>query len=435
MFSLRKSQTPKWTNWSETVLIHPESIYYPKTVGDVVDLAGICKAERKSIRAVGRGHSFTPLAATSELLVSLDHLSGIESVDRENNLVTIWAGTTLKTLGELLFEQGYAMENLGDINVQSIAGAISTGTHGTGADFGSISAQVTQLTIVTPSGEILEVSREKNSAYFQAMRLSLGMLGIIVKIQLRVIPVQQMVSESYRMSLVDCLAKINELRRNNRHFEFYWFPHTKTVQIKRMNSTDMPTTKKSSFQELVVENGLLWGLSELCRMQPKLTRPVSHISARGVPVSKNAGPSHEMYATKRLVKFNEMEYAVPAELMTTVLKDIRHVIAKKKIQVHFPLECRFVKKDAIWLSPAFERDVAFIAVHMYKGMYFQGYFDAVEEVFQYHGGRPHWGKMHTMTAEKLQAAYPHFDDFLSVRKKLDSDGMLLNGYVKRLFNI
>lgn len=435
MLSLKKSQPAKWTNWSETVLGYPETMHYPKTVGDVVDLLSLCKNEGKSIRAVGAGQSFTPLAVTSELLVSLDGLSGIDSVDTEHNLVTVGAGTTLKRLGTLLSQHGYAMENLGDINAQTIAGAISTGTHGTGSDFGYISTQVTMLTIVTPNGGILDVSEQKNSDYFLALRLSLGLLGIIVKVQLRVVPIQQMVSENYLMPLDECLEQVNELKRNNRHFEFYWFPRTETVQVKLMNSTNLPTTKKNSFQELVVENGLFWGMSELCRIQPTLTKPVSYISAKGVPVSKNVGQSHEMYTTRRLVKFYEVEYSVPAAIVTTVLKDIQHVIDKKKIQVHFPLECRFVKRDTIWLSPAFERDVAFIAVHMYKGMHYQDYFDALEEVFQYHGGRPHWGKMHTMSADQLQAAYPHFDDFLSLRRKLDNNGMLLNEYLKRLFTI
>lgn len=428
----------KWKNWSETVVAYPESIKSPGSVDALRDIVVHCKNKGKTIRIVGAGHSFTPLAATSEILVNMDHLSGIDAIDFDNNLVTVWAGTTLKRLGEHLHELGYAMENLGDINAQTIAGAISTGTHGTGIKFGSISTQVTLLTILTPNGDFKEISQMENEAYFQAFRVSLGMLGMIIKVQLRVIPEQQLISESYRMDFDNCLSKLDDFCETNRHFEFFWFPYTKSVQVKQLNPYEKlkaKNTKRSCFNELVIENGVFKILSEICRLQPRLTRPVSNISALAIPNGKEIGDSHSMFATPRLVKFYEMEYSVPADKMIAVLRDIQHVLDKRKFRVHFPIECRYVKADDIWLSPAYGRDSAYIAVHMYKGMEFQAYFEAIEEVFQYYDGRPHWGKMHTMTPDKLEKVYPKFNDFLTIRSRLDPNGMLLNGYLRRLFAI
>ncbi|HLS61727.1 MAG TPA: D-arabinono-1,4-lactone oxidase [Virgibacillus sp.] len=437
MFSIKHTKQ-KWKNWSEVILSQPEATYYPKQADDIIQILQDCQVNQKTLRVVGAGHSFTPLVATSEILLSLEHLSGIETIDHANHIVTVWGGTTLKDLGELLHEQGYAMENLGDINAQSIAGAISTGTHGTGVTFGSLSTQVTQLTVMTASGDIIEVSESSNISYFHAMQLSLGMLGIIIKVHLRVIPSHQLVSESYRASVTDCLHNIQELKENNRHFEFFWFPHTETVQIKQLNRlTDqiVAERKANKFKEVVIENGVFWLLSELCRLQPKLSKHVSALAARGIPTGKEIGFSHSIYATPRLVKFNEMEYSVHAEDMAAVIKDIQYVLMKRKLTVHFPIECRYVQQDDIWLSPSYQRESAYIAVHMYKGMKFKEYFDAVEEVFQHYDGRPHWGKMHTMATKHLREAYPRLDDFLQVRKELDPTGLFLNDYVRNLFSI
>ncbi|HLR09113.1 MAG TPA: D-arabinono-1,4-lactone oxidase [Bacillota bacterium] len=436
MFSMKRDV---WQNWSQTVYCHPEKIHYPKNIDDVIQLVTACRRLGKSMRIVGAGHSFTPLAATSEWLVSLKYLSGIAAIDRAKQSVTVWAGTTLKDLGQLLYDEGYAMENFGDINAQSVAGAISTGTHGTGIGFGSLSTQVTMLTIVTASGEIMDISAKNTPQLFDAARLSLGMFGIIVKVELSVIPTQKLVAESYRTTLEHCFNNLDMLLDTNRHFEFYWFPYTETVQVKILNNaghnTVKSTGKRAAFKKYVIENGLFWILSEITRTLPAISKRTSQISAMSVPTGIESGESHLLYPTPRLVKFREMEYSVPAAYLPAVLNDIRYTIEKENIRVHFPIECRYVQADNIWLSPSYNRDSAYIAIHMYKGMTFQTYFDAVEKVFQHYNGRPHWGKMHTMTAEQLENLYPHFQTFLHLRQEMDPNGIFLNPYVKHLFNI
>lgn len=428
----------KWKNWSETVLSEPQRIHYPQGIKDIQKVVQTCNEMGKSLRIVGAGHSFTPLVATSDILISLDRMYGIEAIDEENNLVTVWAGTTLKSLSKLLHECGFAMENLGDINEQTIAGAISTGTHGTGAKFGSLSTQIAMLTIVTANGEVMEISPTQHPAYFDAICVSMGMLGVIVKVQLKVVKQHQLMKKSYSLSLNEFFPQLEALRTDNLHFEFFWFPHTRAVQVKTMNSLEneqLNPKKVSPFNSIVMENGALWILSEISRINPKLAKTMSKTCAIGIPAGTEIGHSHKIFNTPRLVKFREMEYCVAQEEMATVLNDIRYVIEKKKIQVHFPIECRYVKADDIWLSPSHKRDSAYIAVHMYKGMPFQEYFDAIEEVFAYYNGRPHWGKMHSLPRERLAALYPKWDDFLHVRTELDPYGVLLNPYLRDLFGI
>lgn len=436
MFSIKKETT--WKNWAETVLSEPEAIKYPTSIQDIQNILESCLQYGKKTRVVGAGHSFTPLAATGDILISTDRMYGIEAIDGVRDLVTVWAGTSLNSLGKLLHECGYAMENLGDINEQTIAGAISTGTHGTGSDFGSLSTQVAMLTIITPEGEVMEVSQTQNPAYFNATRLSLGLLGIIVKVQLKIVKQHQLVKKSYSVTLDKLLPQLETLRSDNRHFEFYWFPHTETVQVKTVNrvENDYPiANKNNTLSSIVVENGALWALSEIYRLQPKLAKTISKACSLGIPNGTKIGHSHDIFVTQRLVKFREMEYCVPQENMASVLNDIRYVIEKKNIRVHFPIECRYVKSDDIWLSPSYKRASAYIAIHMYKGMPFQDYFSDLEEIFAYYGGRPHWGKMHSLSNERLADIYPKWEDFLQVRKELDPNGIMLNPYLSELFGI
>src|SRR5690625_4741186 len=220
MLSVKEKQLT-WKNWSESVVARPKKIVKPKSLDELVTFVKSCVKQHITIRVVGAGHSFTPLVATSEALVSLDHLSGIEHVNYDEQLVTLWAGTRLKDAGPMLHEHDFAMENLGDINEQSVAGAISTGTQGTGIQFKSLSNQVAAITLLTASGELLEISRNENEQYFEAVRLSLGMLGIIVKVTLKVVPMYQLKENSFKLSLSEGLHNLDMLKRDNRNFEFF----------------------------------------------------------------------------------------------------------------------------------------------------------------------------------------------------------------------
>lgn len=433
-----KENQKVWKNWSGIVHSTPKHVVYPRCVEDIVSLVKKCAKEEKSIRVIGTGHSFTPLVQTSDVLVSMDRLAGVGKVDEKSRTVDVWAGTKLKDLGEALYKQGWAQENLGDIDSQSIGGAIGTGTHGTGIQFGSLSTQMVEMQIVTASGEVLTCGEQENPQLFKALQVSLGMLGIIVKMKIRVVPATVLQYNSQRLSIEQCFRRLHELRDNHDHFEFYWFPHTDVVQVKLMDETDeKPSGNRfwNDTNQLVMENALFGVLSRGCRIFPKLCKPVSRLSARFVPVGNEIGYSHQLFTTKRLVRFNEMEYSVPAEKMETVVRDIRQCVADHGFEVHFPVECRYVKGDDIWLSPAYGRNSAYIAVHMYKGMPYVNYFTEIEAIFRRHNGRPHWGKMHTLRAEELAVLYPQWESFRKIRNEMDPNEMFQNSYLKKLFAV
>jgi FAD-linked oxidoreductase len=340
-------------------------------------------------------------------------------------------------LGDQLLKRGLAQENLGDIDVQSIAGAISTGTHGTGARFGSIATQVVGLTLVTASGEVIQCSETERPDIFKAAQVSLGALGVIAEVTLRVVPAKRLRFVSRRERVDDVLANLERYKQENSHFEFFWMPYTPWAQVKFLNETDDPPSKTNLFgtlNKIVLENGLYWVLSETARIARPTTRTISRVSAMGIATVSETDYSHRLFATPRAVKFQEMEYNIPAADFLAVLAEIRAVMKREKFNVHFPIECRFVQSDDIWLSPAYQRESAYIAIHMYKGMPYERYFRAIEPIYQPYGGRPHWGKMHTLDAATLATRYPRWDDFRRVRAALDPDGVFLNDYLRRLLD-
>ncbi|MCR8644211.1 FAD-binding protein [Paenibacillus sp. N1-5-1-14] len=433
---MKQVANPTWRNWSRLAVSKPQQLLYPESIQDVVDIVHACRKNWTKIRIVGSGHSFPPLARTDFTLVSLDAMQGILKIDREAQTALVWAGTKLKKLGEDLFAAGWAQENLGDINAQSIGGAIGTGTHGTGVQFGSLSTQVVGLTVVTADGSVIECSEEVNPQIFKAMQLSLGTLGIIVQVRLKVIPAQRMHFQSQMASFTECMENLVKWRQEHRHFEFYWFPYTDQTQVKFMNATDLPASKNSvwnNLNKLVMENAAFWLISEGCRIFPKICQAASRLSAKAIPTMSEAGYGHQLFATLRLVRFSEMEYSVPADSMQAILEEVKATIERKQFAVHFPIECRYVRGDDIWLSPAYDRDSAYIAVHMYKGMPYKDYFTTLENIFLRHGGRPHWGKLHSLRESELNRLYPKFEDFLEVRRILDPDGLFSNDYVSGLF--
>ena len=431
------SQTRSWHNWSGSVQCKPQQVAKPASIDALVQIIKACSGDNRHVRVVGSGHSFTPLVQTDDVLMSLEHIQGIEEIDSERSAVTVLAGTTLKTLGEALYARGLAQENLGGIDAQSVAGAISTGTHGTGIRFGTLSTQVEGLTLVTATGELLECSPGRNPDIFKAAQVSLGTPGVIAKVKLRVVPAKRLHFKSHRERLSDCLTNLEHYNQEHSHFEFFWFPHTPWAQVKFLDETEAPVSTSSfwgNFNKIALENGLYWLLSECCRLLPSLSRTISKLSAMGVAPINEVNYSHRVYAAPRVVRLQAMEYAIPVEHTQTVLGEIQACINQHRFQVHFPLGCRFVHADDIWLSPAYQRESAYIAAHMYRGMEYKSYFRHIEEILLRYDGRPHWGKMHTLDAARLAALYPHWHDFRRIRATLDPRGLFLNDYLRRLFD-
>jgi len=422
-------------NWAGNVDFEPFKVVMPRGQSDLVGTITQARADRRKVRCIGSGHSFTRLIETDDVLLSLDEMQGVLSHD--TSTATVRAGTKLKKLGADLDALGFGIENLGDIDVQSIAGALSTGTHGTGAKFGILSTQIEALKIVNGLGDVVEISAAKNPELLNAARVSLGGLGIISEVTLKAHPRYKLAMEQTKASLDEALANIEKYNETHRHFEFFWFPHTNTVLQKLTKLTDeepLPVTFSQHFTDVVLENAAFEGISKISRLVPVWAPTISKICASLASSNRRRDWSYRVFATPRWVKFVEMEYGVPMEHFRDVIRDIEKELAASNHQVHFPIECRFVKGDDIWLSPAFGGDRAFIAVHMYRGMPYKNYFDAMEKIFVKYGGRPHWGKMHTLRGPQLARLYPHWDDFQRVRKQMDPDGVFETSYMKELWN-
>ena len=425
-----------WSNWSRYVQFTPQQIIRPDSLGELQRIVGESGRNGRHMRVVGSGHSFTPLMRTEDLLISLDNWQGIEEIDVAKGSVKVRGGTKLHYLGEALFAHGVAQEYHGDFDAQSISGAISTATHGTGINFGTLSTQVEGLTLVTANGDLLECSPEHNSAIFKAAQVSLGMLGVIAYVTLRVVPTKRLHLQSRRMRLGDCLKDIEKFKQENAHFSFLWMPRTDWVQVKFLNGTTEPVSKSSSRgndKKVVVRNWINGLISESCRLLPSLTGVVSKLWASSIPNTDKVDYSHRIFAIPHPLRFQELEYNIPAEHIEAVIGEMQACMALHRFNVHFPIEYRFVHADDIWLSPAYQRASCYIAVPMYRGMEYKAYFHHLEEIFRRYQGRPHWGKVHTQTAESLSQLYPRWHDFLRIRARLDPQGVFLNSYLRELF--
>lgn len=427
-----------WSNWSKTVQCVADSIFYPKKEEEIVEIIHYAKSNGKRIRVAGSGHSFSRLMETNQIIVVLTYLRGIINIDKEKKQATIWAGTSIKDANDALYRDGLAMINLGDIDVQTVSGATATGTHGTGTSFGNISSEIVHFTIVTAAGEILECSKEENSDLFEAGRVSLGALGIITKITFNVADAYKLKYTSSAGKFEATLDKLEEYNQNNRNFEFYYFPFSDTIQLKESNITDERVKHNkliAHLSDVFVENTVMQIICKLGKNIPALHKKLSRFMAWGVPKGTKVNYSHEIYATVRNVRFKEMEYNIPIEHFKECALKMKAMVEEKSYPIFFPSECRFVKGDDIWLSPAYQRDSAYIAIHVYHETDHKSYFSDMEALFTSYGGRPHWGKMHTRTAAYLSKNYEKWDDFLALRQKMDPTKLFLNPHLEEVFGV
>ncbi len=424
-------------NWGGTVDCRPKHMHFPQTEEELVQIINDAREHRRTVRVVGTGHSWTPLAETNDTLVCLDNMQGVINVDPNKKQATVWAGTKLHALGPALYAQGLAMQNLGDIDKQAIAGVLGTGTHGSGIDFGVIPTQVVGIRLVNGLGEIMDLTEAKGDT-FKAAQVSLGALGIITQITIQCEPAYNLKRIKKRAPLEKTLKNIDKHLADNRNFELFWFPYADSCLQQSLNYTQEPADKDSAWQYFVdvVWENRTWKLaSEAVRLMPGLAKSVSKMGASGMATGVDVREAHRLYPAVRDVRFYEMEYSVPREEGPKVLRKIRDIVRKQKIKVHYPIEYRYCAGDDILISPGHGGERAYISVHQYCGMDYKPYFNALEPVFQANGGRPHWGKMHTADTAYLRSQYPRFDDFLAVREKLDPEHVFVSPYLSELFGL
>ncbi|MEU4622471.1 D-arabinono-1,4-lactone oxidase [Actinoplanes sp. NPDC023801] len=421
----------RWANWGR----NQESIAEVLTPGTVDEVAAQVNQAVESghrIKVVGSGHSFTAIAVADDRRMFVHRLNGLVAVD--GPLVTVQAGMTLSALNALLARHGLAMPNLGDIDAQTVAGAISTGTHGTGLGHSTLASCVEAVTMVTAGGKVER--HTIGDPDFPAVRLGLGALGVLVEVTLRSVPAFTLLADERPMPLTDVLAGLDEWLPENDHVEFFWYPYTDRASVKRnrrVPTDDKPLSRfRGWFDDEFLSNTVWQGVCALGRRFPAVVPTISAVSARALSPRTYTGPSHEVFCSSRRVKFTEMEYEVPRAALPEVLDALPKIFDRLPFRVQFPVEVRFTGADDVWLSHGYGRESAYIAVHQYIGVPYEPYFRAVEEVCSALDGRPHWGKLHYRDAESLRGAYPRFDDFLAVRDRLDPNRVFTNDYLNRV---
>ena len=427
-----------WRNWARTEAVRPLRIERPATAGAVQRAVVAAAASGLPIKPVGSGHSFTGIAVAPGVQLDLTDLSGVIGADVSTGRVTLAAGTPLHRLPHLLAPYGLALPNMGDIDRQTIAGATSTGTHGTGLGFGGLATQVVGVKLVTGTGDLLTVSDMERPDLLPAVRLGLGALGVLVELTLQLVPRYVLHAVERPEPLDDVLDGWADRVQGADHFEFYWFPHTGSALTKTNTRLpgDAPRKPLGRISRWVddelLANGAYRAVCAVGRAAPGTTPRLARLVERLSGSRDFTDFSPAVFTTHRSVRFREMEYAVPLEAVPDAFREVRALIERKGWRISFPIEVRAAASDENWLSTAYGRDTGYLAVHRYFREDHREYFADVEAIMRSYEGRPHWGKLHTQSAETLRDAYPRFDDFLRVRDELDPERRFANAYLDRV---
>ncbi len=425
----------EWRNWAGDQACSPARTERPRSRDELAEIVGTAGSEGRRVRVAGTGHSFTEAAMTDDTMLRMEGLDRILEADTESGLVRVEGGVSIRSLNRGLDALGLAMENLGDIDAQTITGAISTGTHGTGATYRNISAQVEEVELVTANGEARLLGPD-SGPLLQAARVGVGSLGVISTVTLRTVPAFVLHRVDKPRPLGEVLDRYHELAEGADHFEFFVFPYTETALTITRNRSERPGKPRSRaaayVSDVVLEEGVGEILLKICRARhaaiPYLTRTSAYLLSQGERYESSFG----IFANRRQIRFTEMEYAIPREHGPEAIARVMEMIKAEKMPTPMPIECRMVAGDDALLSPAHERDTAYIAVHQYREMDWRPYFTAVEEIMDDYGGRPHWGKRHLQTAATLRDRYPRWDDFAAARDELDPNRTFTNEYAERV---
>ena len=436
-----------WRNWAGNVTASPNRMAAPGSAAEVAAEVAQAADEGQTIRMTGSGHSFTPTAVTDGVLLRPDRMTAIRSIDLTAGTVTVEAGCPLHLLNAELLAHGLSLANMGDIQVQTVAGATQTGTHGTGRDIGGMAAQVAGLELVLADGRIVTCSTDDPSGglvgpdgapadLLDAARVGLGALGIVTALTFRVVPAFLLEAREEPMSWSQVISHLDELTDDNEHFEFYWFPHSEGCLTKRNNRSAGPAHPLPRWRYLLDDELLsnsVFGLAcQLGQNIPAVIPAINSVAARTLGARTYTDAAYRVFTSPRRVRFKEQEYAVPRAALSDVLAEVRSLFRRRDWRISFPIEVRVTPPDDVWLSTAYGRASAYIAIHVFHSAPHEQYFTDMEAVMTSVGGRPHWGKMHTRDADYLTAAYPRMSDFAALRDQLDPDRRFGNAYLRQV---
>ena len=426
----------RWRNWAGNERTDAE-VVQPGSSDEVAAVLTAAAAGGRRVRPIGSGHSFTGIGRPEDIQLTCGRLTGIGEVGADG-LVTVGAGTPLHRLNAELVRRGWSLTNLGDIDRQTVAGALSTGTHGTGAQFGGLATQVRGLQLVTPDGAVLDCDATRHPEVFSAARIGLGALGVVTAVTLQAVPAFALRAVEGPGTFTGALERFEELMTSTDHVEFYWFPHTDVTLLK--SNTRVPLEEglaplprwRAMWDDEILANGAFAGVVAAGRRVPALVPPLARMSAKALGARTWTDHSHRVFVSRRRVRFLEMEYAIPRADAAAVLAELRRVHEANDWRAAFPVEVRIAAADDIPLSTASGRDSAYIAAHVPAGTDPGPWFSALESIAGEVGGRPHWGKLHGLDADVLGARYPRFGEFVALRDQLDPQGVLSNAYLDRV---
>ncbi len=431
-----KLTSGKVTNWAGNEACVPSEMVHPHSTHEVAAAVGRARRAGRRVKVIGAGHSFTAAAMTSGVLLSLDRMHAVRSVDRARGRVTVDAGITLKQLGDELAAVGLAMPNLGDINVQSVAGAINTATHGTGREWGNIATTIVAIELVDGEGNVHWADEHTDPDLLRVARVGVGALGVVTGVTIQCVPAFNLHAHETVEPLDELLADFDTFAGSADHAEFFWMPGTRRCQVKRNTRTQdpaRPASKLEYVRDKYVAENLAFGL--VCRagrrfpaLAPKIAKAVAGAAGERDLVDR----SDRVFASPRHVRFVEMEYGIPAAHVPEALDRVRHLTTSLSFPTLFPIEVRVSAADDIPLSTGYGRSNGWIAVHQYQGAPYQAYFQGVEAIMNDYAGRPHWGKLHFQNAATLRDRYPEWDSFAATRARLDPAGTFRNDYLDRV---
>jgi FAD-linked oxidoreductase len=418
----------EWANWSGGQTSRPAAYLQPASEDE---LAKLLQRATGPVRVTGAGHSFSPVCQTDGALLTLDGMKGLIRHDAEKQQATFWAGTRVHEVGEPLQAIGQGLLNQGDVDPQSLGGAIGTSTHGTGPTLGSFSAAVRGLRLVTAEGEVLDCDPGHNADLFHAACTSVGALGIVTQITFQNRAAYKLRERIFTAPLSEVYQNLERWRDENRHFEFWAFYEADRALVKTLNETEDEVTPPAGFT--LPEDEALWAACEIAHGLPSSDGFMQRLLMRLASGSERVGRSYRIFPSARNTRFNEMEYEVPAARGAECVQEVLATVRKSGINALFPIEYRYVAADDCWLSPFYRQDSCAISIHQYHKVDYRPLFALVEPILRRHGGRPHWGKLHTLAAADFAALYPRWEDFRKLRRELDPRGRLLNLHLRAVF--
>jgi L-gulono-1,4-lactone dehydrogenase len=443
--SARAAGVAGWRNWAGNVTARPRRVSSPVSAEEVGTEVRRAAEDGLTVRMAGSGHSFTPAAATDGVLLQPGGMTAIRSVDAAAGTVTVEAGCPLDVLNAELLARGLSLANMGDIQVQTVAGATQTGTHGTGRDLGGMAAQIAAIELVLADGSVVTCSADSPSGgltvagadgLFDAVRVGLGALGVVTALTFNVVPAFLLEAREEPMPWSRVITELDELTSDNQHFEFYWFPHSEGCLTKRNNRSAGPARPLSRWRywldDEFLSNTVFNATNQLGRRVPAVIPTVNSVAARALGSRTYVDAAYRVFTSPRRVRFKEEEYAIPRAALSDVLAEVKSLIQRRDWRISFPIEVRVTPADNLWLSTAHGRDSAYIAIHVFHSAPHEPYFSEIEAIMTAVGGRPHWGKMHTRDADYLAREYPRFRDFVALRDALDPDRRFGNRYLTQV---